>query len=101
MNLKEIIKKIFKIKSEEYSLVNNLDITIIPKREIFKDDDNLIKLIEFYKNEYRKILKNRIFTSIDLKLDDSINQMNMNIELLLNQCLNDKNKDNIYEDVED
>ena len=101
MNLKEIIKKIFKFKSEEYSLVNNLDITLIPKREIFEYDDNLIKLIEFYKNEYRKILKKRIFTSIDLKLDDSINQMKMNIELILNQCINDKNHNNIYKDIED
>ena len=101
MNIVNIIKRILKIKSKENSLVNNLDITIIPKREIFKYDDKLIKLIEFYKNEYRKILKNRIFTSIDLKLDDSINQMKMNIELILNQCINDKNKYNIYENVED
>ena len=101
MNIVDIIKRNLKIKSKENSLVNNLDITIIPKREIFKYDDKLIKLIEFYKNEYRKILKNRIFTSIDLKLDDSINQMKMNTELILNQCINDKNKYNIYENVED
>ncbi|MBQ8892211.1 MAG: hypothetical protein IJ068_05090 [Bacilli bacterium] len=101
MNLREILNKLLKKQKYENSLVSNIDITIIPTRKIFKNNKKLIDLIEYYKNEYRNVLKKRIFTSIDLKLDDSINKMNMNIELILNQCINDKNKHNIYEDIED
>lgn len=101
MNLKSIIKRIFKIKDEEYSLVNNYDITLIPSRDMFKDNIEIVKLIDFYKEEYKKILKQRIFTSIDLKIDNLVNLMNMNIDLVLKQCLYEKNKMFIEDDLDE
>jgi len=99
MNIKNIINKLLKKTLKNYQeqseLVSILDTSYLPTRELFKENFKILKLINLYKNLYKEKLKSKIFTSHDLKIDEIVEDMNMNIDLVLKHCLYEDNKNEI------
>lgn len=95
MKFKDIISKIFKVKNNKIqSIANITDVVILPSREEFKENSEIMSLIDNYKKEYRNKLLSRILTSNDLNLEDLSSEMNMDIDLLLNVTMNESNSQN-------
>ena len=92
MNFKDLISRIFKVKNNKIqSIANITDVVILPTRDEFKENSEILSLIDNYKKEYRNKLLSRILTSHDLKLEDLPSEMNMNIDLILNATINESN----------
>lgn len=99
MRLPKLFNKLFKIseeitketneeKSQELVSLNN--IIPMPKREDYKDNQSKLDLIDFYKNEYLKEIKqNRTITTIDLMPEYLHEFKNMYLDLLLNLFIED------------
>lgn len=84
----EITKEAIEEKSQELVSLNN--IIPMPKREDYKDNQSKLDLIDFYKNEYLKEIKqNRTITTIDLMPEYLHEFKNMYLDLLLNLCVED------------
>ncbi|MBQ8892368.1 MAG: hypothetical protein IJ068_05875 [Bacilli bacterium] len=90
MKVLEILKKIFKVQVKmESSLANLTDVVILPTREEYKNNKELVNLIDKYKEIYKQRLYKKILTSHDLQIEDLAIEMNMNIDLLLNATIDE------------
>ena len=94
MNIKALIVRLFKSNNRKSQDIINLSGVIqIPNRKYFKDDIARLALLDKYKEEYLKILKEkRTILSNDLHSNNLEDDISVNIALLLNLCL--KEKDN-------
>ena len=83
MGFFEFIKKLI-YKEKETAMVNPGDIVSIPDRNSYKDNIEMINLIDSCKDKYLELLsQKRTLTTIDLKFDDLQENMIMNVDLLL------------------
>jgi len=85
MNFIEFMKKIFKTKENNINnLINISDSFIMPTRQVFKDNKEMLEQIDSYKEEYKKILsEKKLLFSMDLT--NNINEdIRMYSELITN-----------------
>jgi len=92
MNIIDFIKGLFKSKTiDTYNIISINDIVQIPKRDKLSKEQ--VILLDKYKQEYSKILSNKkVFSSKDLTIGSFNEDIDINIHLLLNICINDKEK---------
>ncbi len=90
MALGEFLKKIFANSNKKVQDIININELIqLPNRDSLSDEE--IKLLDDYKDEYLKILSSkRYLTSKDLEVYNYKEQIYMNIYLLLNIYLSDR-----------
>lgn len=80
MNFKELIIKLFKSQEKHYGLALPTDLVSVPTRDSL--DDNKIKTLDEYKDNYLEILsQKKHFTSRDIESVDFNQEMIMNFEL--------------------
>lgn len=97
MNIIDFIKDLFNSKNvDTYNIINISDIVQIPKRD--KLSKKQVILLDKYKCEYLKILSNKkVFSSKDLTIGNFNKDIDMNINLLLNICINNKENNSFGE----
>ena len=80
MNFKDLIIKLFKSQEKHYGLALPTDLVSVPTRDSL--DDNKIKTLDEYKDNYLEILsQKKHFTSRDIESVDFNQEMIMNFEL--------------------
>lgn len=99
-----LLKKIFKKRQYEnvvQAVARLNDIVPMPKREDFLGDEAKLELLDSYKSEYLKVLKqNKTITSINLLPDYLYNFKNIYADLLLHLCMK-HNTDIFFKPVEE
>ena len=94
MNLKELIKKIFKSETKNYGLALPTDLVSVPMRDCL--DDDKIKELDEYKDNYLEILaQKKHFTSHNISSKDFSQEMLMNFELFGRLVINHDNNYNL------
>lgn len=86
MNIIKYLKSLFNKENNAY-LINGYASFAIPKREVLNEKQ--IKILTTAKEEYLGLLKNNIFTSLDLEIDDINDKREMYTKLLLNNMMNE------------
>ena len=86
MNIIKYLKSLFNKENNAY-LINGYASFAIPKRDVLNEKQ--ISLLTTAKEEYLGLLKNNIFTSLDLEIDDINNKREMYTKLLLNNMMNE------------
>ena len=86
MNIIKYLKDLFNKENNAY-LINGYASFAIPKRDVLNEKQ--ISLLTTTKEEYLGLLKNNIFTSLDLEIDDINNKREMYTKLLLNNMMNE------------
>ena len=94
MNIKELIKKLFKYGTKNYGLALPTDLVSVPMRDSL--DDDKIKELDEYKDNYLEILsQKKHFTSRDISSQDFNQEMIMNFELFGRLVINHDNNYNL------
>ena len=86
MNIIKYLKSLFNKENNAY-LINGYASFAIPKRDILNEKQ--ISLLTTAKDEYLGLLKNNIFTSLDLEIDDINEKREMYTKLLLNNMMSE------------
>ena len=86
MSIIKYLKDLFNKENNAY-LINGYASFAIPKREVLNEKQ--IKILTTAKEEYLGLLKNNIFTSLDLEIDDINDKREMYTKLLLNNMMNE------------
>lgn len=86
MNIIKYLKSLFNKENNAY-LINGYASFAIPKREVLNEKQ--IKILTTAKEEYLGLLKNNIFTSLDLEIGDINDKREMYTKLLLNNMMNE------------
>ena len=86
MNIIKYLKSLFNKENNAY-LINGYASFAIPKRDVLNEKQ--IEILTTAKEEYLVLLKNNIFTSLDLEIDDINNKREMYTKLLLNNMMNE------------
>lgn len=86
MNIIKYFKNLFTKEDNAY-LINGYTSFAIPKRDILNEKQ--IGILTTTKEEYLGLLKNNIFTSLDLEIDDINNKREMYTKLLLNNMMSE------------
>ena len=86
MNIIKYLKDLFTKEDNAY-LINGYASFAIPKRDILNEKQ--IEILTTAKEEYLGLLKNNIFTSLDLEIDDINNKREMYTKLLLNNMMSE------------
>ena len=86
MNIIKYLKDLFNKEDNAY-LINGYASFAIPKRDILNKKQ--IEILTTAKEEYLGLLKNNIFTSLDLEIDDINNKREMYTKLLLNNMMSE------------
>ena len=86
MNIIKYLKDLFNKENNAY-LINGYASFAIPKRDVLNEKQ--ISLLTTTKEEYLGLLKNNIFTSLDLEIDDINNKREMYTKLLLNNMMSE------------
>ena len=86
MNIIKYLKSLFNKENNAY-LINGYASFAIPKRDVLNEKQ--IKILTTAKEEYLGLLKNNIFTSLDLEIDDINDKREMYTKLLLNNMMNE------------
>ena len=85
MNIIKYFKNLFTKEDNAY-LINGYTSFAIPKRDVLNEKQ--IEILTTTKEEYLGLLKNNIFTSLDLEIDDINNKREMYTKLLLSNMMN-------------
>ena len=94
MNLKELIKKLFKSETKNYGIALPTDLVSVPMRDSL--DDDKIKELDEDKDNYLEILsQKKHFTSRDISSQDFNQEMIMNFELFGRLVINHDNNYNL------
>ena len=86
MNIIKYLKSLFNKENNAY-LINGYASFAIPKREVLNQKQ--IEILTTAKEEYLGLLKNNIFTSLDLEIDDINDKREMYTKLLLNNMMSE------------
>ena len=86
MNIIKYLKSLFNKENNAY-LINGYASFVIPKRDVLNEKQ--IEILTTAKEEYLGLLKNNIFTSLDLEIDDINDKREMYTKLLLNNMMNE------------
>ena len=86
MNIIKYFKNLFTKEDNAY-LINGYASFAIPKRNVLNKKQ--IGILTTTKEEYLVLLKNNIFTSLDLEIDDINNKREMYTKLLLNNMMSE------------
>ena len=86
MNIIKYLKSLFNKENNAY-LINGYASFAIPKRDVLNEKQ--IEILTTTKEEYLGLLKNNIFTSLDLEIDDINNKREMYTKLLLNNMMSE------------
>ena len=86
MNIIKYFKNLFTKEDNAY-LINGYASFAIPKRDVLNEKQ--IEILTTAKEEYLVLLKNNIFTSLDLEIDDINNKREMYTKLLLNNMMSE------------
>ena len=86
MNIIKYLKSLFNKENNAY-LINGYASFAIPKRDVLNEKQ--IEILTTAKEEYLGLLKNNIFTSLDLEIDDINDKREMYTKLLLNNMMNE------------
>ena len=86
MNIIKYFKNLFTKEDNAY-LINGYTSFAIPKRDVLNEKQ--IEILTTAKEEYLGLLKNNIFTSLDLEIDDINNKREMYTKLLLNNMMSE------------
>ena len=86
MSIIKYLKDLFNKENNAY-LINGYASFAIPKREVLNEKQ--IKILTTAKEEYLGLLKNNIFTSLDLEIDDINEKREMYTKLLLNNMMSE------------
>ena len=86
MNIIKYLKSLFNKENNAY-LINGYASFAIPKRDVLNEKQ--IEILTTTKEEYLGLLKNNIFTSLDLEIDDINDKREMYTKLLLNNMMNE------------
>ena len=86
MNIIKYFKNLFTKEDNAY-LINGYTSFAIPKRDVLNEKQ--IEILTTAKEEYLGLLKNNIFTSLDLEIDDINEKREMYTKLLLNNMMSE------------
>ena len=86
MNIIKYLKSLFNKENNAY-LINGYASFAIPKRDVLNEKQ--IEILTTAKEEYLGLLKNNIFTSLDLEIDDINDKREMYTKLLLNNMMSE------------
>ena len=86
MSIIKYLKDLFNKENNAY-LINGYASFAIPKRDILNEKQ--IEILTTAKEEYLGLLKNNIFTSLDLEIDDINDKREMYTKLLLNNMMSE------------
>ena len=86
MNIIKYLKDLFNKENNAY-LINGYASFAIPKRDVLNEKQ--IEILTTTKEGYLGLLKNNIFTSLDLEIDDINDKREMYTKLLLNNMMNE------------
>lgn len=86
MNIIKYLKSLFNKENNAY-LINGYASFAMPKRDILNEKQ--IEILTTTKEEYLGLLKNNIFTSLDLEIDDINDKREMYTKLLLNNMMSE------------
>ena len=86
MSIIKYLKDLFNKENNAY-LINGYASFAIPKRDVLNEKQ--IEILTTAKEEYLGLLKNNIFTSLDLEIDDINDKREMYTKLLLNNMMNE------------
>ncbi len=86
MNIIKYLKSLFNKENNAY-LINGYASFAIPKRDVLNEKQ--IEILSTAKEEYLGLLKNNIFTSLDLEIDDINEKREMYTKLLLNNMMSE------------
>ncbi len=86
MNIIKYFKNLFTKEDNAY-LINGYASFAIPKRDVLNEKQ--IEILTTAKEEYLGLLKNNIFTSLDLEIDDINDKREMYTKLLLNNMMSE------------
>lgn len=86
MNIIKYLKDLFSKENNAY-LINGYASFAIPKRNVLNEKQ--IEILTTAKEEYLGLLKNNIFTSLDLEIDDINEKREMYTKLLLNNMMSE------------
>ena len=86
MNIIKYLKSLFNKENNAY-LINGYASFAIPKRDVLNEKQ--IEILTTAKEEYLGLLKNNIFTSLDLEIDDINEKREMYTKLLLNNMMSE------------
>ena len=86
MSIIKYLKDLFNKENNAY-LINGYASFAIPKREVLNQKQ--IEILTTAKEEYLGLLKNNIFTSLDLEIDDINDKREMYTKLLLNNMMSE------------
>ena len=92
MNIIKYLKSLFNKENNAY-LINGYASFAIPKRDVLNEKQ--IEILTTTKEEYLVLLKNNIFTSLDLEIDDINNKREMYTKLLLNNMMSETNNNKV------
>ena len=86
MSIIKYLKDLFNKENNAY-LINGYASFAIPKRDVLNEKQ--IEILSTAKEEYLGLLKNNIFTSLDLEIDDINDKREMYTKLLLNNMMSE------------
>ena len=86
MSIIKYLKDLFSKENNAY-LINGYASFAIPKRDVLNEKQ--IEILTTAKEEYLGLLKNNIFTSLDLEIDDINDKREMYTKLLLNNMMSE------------
>ena len=86
MSIIKYLKDLFNKENNAY-LINGYASFAIPKRDVLNEKQ--IEILTTAKEEYLGLLKNNIFTSLDLEIDDINEKREMYTKLLLNNMMSE------------
>ena len=86
MNIIKYLKSLFNKENNAY-LINGYASFAIPKRDVLNEKQ--IEILSTAKEEYLGLLKNNIFTSLDLEIDDINEKREMYTKLLLKNMMSE------------
>lgn len=90
MGVMDIFKSFFGNNNQVRDIINITDMVQIPTRDYFNDNEEVINLIDKYKNEYIKLLSlKKLLLSRELSFDNIHDKVKMYIDLLLCICIRD------------
>ena len=92
MNIIKYLKSLFNKENNAY-LINGYASFAIPKRDVLNEKQ--IEILTTAKEEYLGLLKNNIFTSLDLEIDDINDKREMYTKLLLNNMMSETNNNKV------
>ena len=86
MSIIKYLKDLFNKENNAY-LINGYASFAIPKKDVLNEKQ--IEILTTTKEEYLGLLKNNIFTSLDLEIDDINEKREMHTKLLLNNMMSE------------